>query len=442
MPFAAAAGDAPAEPADERSAAYARYRAAFDARDYAGALPLAARVAELTASQFGQDAEEMIIPLTNLATTLYRLGRHDEAIDQYRRALTLLEGTAPATDPRMVLPLHGLGAALRAQDRCEDAIVPLKRAVDIIRNREGLHAQAQLPVLKPLIDCYERLWRIEDANREHQFAYSVAEQAYGSEDPRLIGPLTELARWHEKTGRYSAARLLYMRAVQIADREHPLSLQAVDPLRGIARTYRLAFVNGESQEQLATVPQDLPPSLAASQLVTLTAVPSGEGERSLRNALQRLESAGDGMAAKRGDVLVELGDWYRIAGAGQRAMSTWTQAWAELSKAGDTSLMEKPAMLTYRPPAMAVSQQPRDRQEYAIVEVQLRLSVTADGSLRDATIANPDERTDNAARSVLAAVRRAAWRPAFAGGVPVAVPDYLFTERMYVRLADKDGRKD
>lgn len=428
-------------PADERAAAYTRFRAAFDARDYATALPLAVRVVELTANQYGEESEEMVVPLGNLATTLYRMGRYGEAIDQYRRTLTVLDRSAPAADPRNVAPLHGLGAALRAQDRCDDAIVPLKRAVDIIRNREGLHAQAQLPVLKPLIDCYERTWRTEEASREHLFAFNVAEQAYGHEDPRMLGPLAELARWHEKTGRYSAARLLHLRAVQIADRERPGSLKAVDPLRGIARTYRLAFVNGESQERAAAVSQDLPPSLAQSPIVNMAGVTSGEGERSLRQALQRLESAGDEVAAQRGLVLVELGDWYRLANAGQRAMNTWMQAWAELAKAGDTSLLEKPEAITYRPPALAVSQQPQDPNEYTIVEVQLRVSIAADGNLRDVTIANPGERTDAAARSVISALRRATWRPAFAGGVPVPATDHVFTEKMYVRLAG-NGNED
>jgi tetratricopeptide (TPR) repeat protein len=423
--------------ADERSEAYTRYRAAFDARDYAGALPLAVRVVELTIAQYGEEGEELAVPLGNLATTLYRMGRHGEAIDQYRRALTLLDRSATTTDPRLVAPLHGLGAALRAQDRCEEAIVPLKRATDIIRNREGLHAPSQLPVVRPLIDCYERTWRIDDANREHQFAYNVAEQAYGAEDPRLIGPLVDYARWHERTGRYSAARLMYMRAVQIADREGPTSLKAVEPLRGIARTYRLAFVNGESQERAMQVAQDLPPSLAQSQLVNLAAVPSGEGERALRNALQRLEIAGDGAAAMRGEVLVDLGDWYRIAGAGQRAVNSWIQAWGELSKAGDTSLLDKPAAIVYRPPSMATSQRPQNPDEYNVVEVQVRVSIAADGSVRDATIANAGERTDSAARPVINAVRRATWRPAFSGGVPVATPDHLFTEHMYVRVKGK-----
>lgn len=430
----------PAEaPANERIAANDQFRAAFDARNYQQALPLAVRVVELTTSEYGAEAPELANPMTNLATTLSRLGQHGEALDNYSRALTVLDLTGNATDPRLVAPLHGLGVTLRAMQRPDEAIVPLKRAVDIIRNREGLHAASQLPMLRALIDCYEQTWRLEDAGREHQYAFNVAEQTWGSNDPRMIGPLAVLAAWHEKTGRYTAARVLHMRAVQLADREEPGSIKAVDGLRGIARTFRLAFVNGESQDSVMATQTDLPPSLAQAQIASVMAAPSGEGERALRNALQRLQPEGPSKAAERGAILVELGDWYRVAGAGSRAMNTWMEAWGELSKAGDTSAMDQPAAIVYRPPQMAVSLRPQDPQQYTIKEVRLRLSIAVDGDVRDATVDSPVAGNESAERALTAAVRRATWRPAFAGGMPVAAPDFLFTEPMYVRLTDQGG---
>ncbi len=435
IPLWSTAADAPG---DERTAVYNQYRTAFDARNYQEALPLAVRVVELTTSQYGAEAPELANPMTNLATTLYRLGQHGEAIDNYRRALTVLDLNGNATDPRLVAPLHGLGVTLRAMDRHDEAIVPLKRAVDIIRNREGLHAAAQLPVLQALIDCYEKTWRLEDAGREHQFAFNIAEQAYGSEDRRMIGPLLELADWQEQTGRYTAARVLYMRAVQIADRAQPGSVDAVDALRGIARTFRLAYLNGESQDAVMATQTDLPPSLAQMQMAGMAA-PSGEGERALRNALERLGPAGDDAAAQRGEILLELGDWYRVANAGQRAMNTWMQAWAELAKAGDTAAMEEPAPIVYRKPSQAASLRPQDPQQYVVEDVQLRVSVAADGDVRDATVVNPAARRESVERSLLAAVRRATWRPAFAGGMPVTTTDFQFSEAMYVRLPEQQA---
>jgi tetratricopeptide (TPR) repeat protein len=432
----AAGADAPT---DERTSTYRQYRQAFDAGNYEQALPLALRVVELTGNQFGAEEPELANPLTNLATTLYRMRQYGEALDTYRRALTILDLTGNATDPRLIAPLHGLGATLRGLGRDEEAIVPLKRAVDIIRNRDGLHAPAQLPILRALIECFEDTGRLEDAGREHQYAYNVAEQAWGAEDPRMIGEMGALARWFERTRRYTAARLLYMKAVQVADREQPGSLKAIDALRGIARTYRLAYVNGESQETVMNTPNELPQSLGQASLAQMMATPSGEGERSLRNALERLEAAGVAKAAERAAVLIDLGDWYRIAGAGQRALSTWREAWNELTVAGDTSALATPATIVYRAPQIAESQRQESPEEYDVQEVRLRVAVAADGSVRDTTVANPAPARESAERAVTSAVRRAIWRPAFAGGMPVAFTDHAFTERVYVRLPEEDA---
>lgn len=424
------------DPADDRAAAYRQYREAFDAGEYARALPLAVRVAELTGNQFGAEAPELANPLTNLATTLYRLGEHGEALDTYRRALTIIDLQGNATDPRLVAPLHGIGLALRGLQRDAEAIVPLKRAVDIVRNRDGLHAAGQLPMLRALISSYERAGLRDDANREHLYAFNVAEQSWGRDDPRLLPLIAELARWYESTGRYTAARVLHLRAVQIADRESPGSVKAVEPLRGVARTFRLAYVFGEPQDTIMAVPGELPPSLGPMAMAGMSSALTTEGERALRSALQRLENAGGGRNAERGAVLIDLGDWYRIAGVGARAMASWRDAWQALAAAGDTSALEQPAAVIYRPPQMVVSTRRLSADEYAIREIELRLSIAADGEVREATVANPSPQTESVERSLTSAVRRATWRPAFAGGIPVAATSFTFREQVYVRLSE------
>jgi hypothetical protein len=184
--------------------------------------------------------------------------------------------------------------------------------------------------------------------------------------------------------------------------------------------------------------EDLPRSLGQSGLAQMVAMPSGDGERSLRDALRRLEAAGDARAAERGAVLIDLGDWYRIADAGARAMASWQQAWEALDKAGDTGALQLPAMIIYRPPSVATSQRQQDPDEYDVQEVELRISIAADGELRDVTVANPAPEREAAERAVVTAPRRAMWRPAFAGGIPVPITDFLYRERVNVRLPKAD----
>lgn len=446
LPFAAPAADAPVEQpagtpaevpavplADERAVAWQAFRAAFDAGDYQAALPQAVRVVDQTASRFGPEAPEMVNALSNLATTYYRMGRHGEAIDTYRHVLLVLESTTgDPTDPRQVAPLYGLGSAMRALDRHDEAISPLKRAVDITRNRGGLHSAEQLPILKSLIDSYAKSGRLEEAGREVQYAYNIAETLYGRNDIRLLPALAERAGWFEQTGRYTAARLLHVRAVQIADIARPGHIAAVPALRGIARCFRLAHIFGESSDSVAAAATDIPGTLGAATLNYMMAASTVEGERALRNALQRLGSSPQ-YAAQRGAVLTDLGDWYATAGKVSRAIETWGDAWREFAFAGDTSQLGNPEPVTYRPPPASVARGSADPDSFEEQTVELQLAIDAKGDVAGVTVANPAPEREAAERAVIAALRRAQWRPAFRDGNAVAVGDFRFTERVFVK---------
>jgi len=434
QPFTSGIADTP----DERVAAYQEFRAAFDRGDYGAALPAARRVVEMTSSQFGKEAPETANALTNLATTHYRLHQYGDALDNYRSAIAMLELQNDPTDQRLVRPLHGLGSTLLAMQREDEAVVPLKRAVDIIRNRDGLHAEAQLPVLKALIAGYAAIGRSADAGREQEYAYSVAEAAYGKDDLRMLGPLDELARWYERTGRYTAARLLHTRAVQVADTAKPGGIEAVPALRGIARCFRLAFIYGESDDSVNTATPAFGDPQTGTLITQALNAPSGDGERALRSALQRLGSA-PALAAQRGAVLLDLGDWYLTGSQGSRALEVWRDAWKELVVAGDTGALEHPVAVVYRPPSVAVSAHQRNPDENSQEPVDIRLAIDAGGAVREATVANPAATREAAEKAVIAAVRRAAWRPAFSAGKPVAVDDFVFHETVFVKLPKPTG---
>ncbi|MEY2853643.1 MAG: hypothetical protein RL030_775 [Pseudomonadota bacterium] len=425
-------------PADERISAYREFRTAFDAGNYTLALPQARQVVELTRSQFGADAQELANPLTNLATTHYRLKQYDQALDAFRDALKVLEAVADSADPRLVRPLSGLGLTLRALGRDEDAIVPLKRAVDITRNREGLFSQSQIPLLRPLIGAYMGSARSQDAGREQQYVYTLAENAWGRNDLRLLGPLDDLARWNEGMGRFTLARALYLREVQVADTAPGSNpALAVDGLRGLARSYRLAYVFGETEEAVVASTNNNV-SMLDSMLQTAANVPPSEGERALRVAIERLRAVQPLDTRKLGEVQADLGDWYLTAGADARAMAQYRDAWNSLSAVGAADRLVAPQALTYRPPPLAVSRGTQEEDRYSRQDVNLRLSIDAAGRVREAVVTNAAPEREGIERSVIGAVRKAQFRPSIVGGEPVATGEATFTERMWVKLADPD----
>lgn len=414
---------------DERVTAYREFRSRFDAGEYQAALPAASRVVELTLATSGAESPDMANPLANLATTYYRMGEYGMALDTYRRAVDVLDLQSDRTDQRLVRPLHGAGAALLRLERGAEAVAPLKRAIDIIRHRDGLRASTQLPVLDALIDSYAAAGMFDDADREHVTAYSVAEATWGRNDLRLADQLMSYARLKESMGQYTASRLLYIRTVQLWDAAKPGDKGAIPALRGVTRSMRMAYVHGSASGAEAEIPSVLP--ITSSDWLTM---PSSDGERTLQNALQRLDSLEEPDPALRGAVLVDLGDWYLTAKADTRAVAAWRDAWAALAEAGDTSLLSEPAPVIYRAPQIAVSRREEDPEAHVVREIQVRIGINADGSVQDSSIANPDPEHESAERAVMSAARRAIWRPAFSNGQPVAAGEHVFREQVYVKL--------
>jgi hypothetical protein len=226
--------------------------------------------------------------------------------------------------------------------------------------------------------------------------------------------------------------VLHARAVQLADTKLGAgTLAAIPGLRGIARTYRLAYLFGESEEaaqSAATMQEQLAPNMLARVVNT----PSSEGERALRNALERLDANPQAPPTQRADVLLDLGDWYLIAGAGPRALGAYRDAWRALG-ADAAARLGMPQVLVYRPPAMAVSRRGYDPDTHDEQEVRLHLAVQPTGEVRDALVMNSAPEREAAERAVITAVKRGLWRPGLRDGEPVAVGDVEFTERVFVR---------
>ncbi len=415
----------------DRTQANQEFRELFDAKRYAEALPVAERVVAMTEEQYGKDDRALVNPLTNLGTVHYRLKDYPAAEKDYQRSVEILEATAGNTDRQLLRPLHGLGAAHFAEEEFVDASVALKRAIDLSRNIDGLFNVGQLQILEPLIASYVALDLTSEAEKEQQYALRVAENAYGRMDARMLKPLDRYGRWLEQIGRYASARLLYARALTIAEQAGGRGTGlAVEPLLGIARSYRLEFVNGAEETpaggdafggsgELSAVPVD------GARL-------NADGERALRLALQAIDKGKPVDHLRRGETLIELGDWYMSAGALSRGADIYRDAWKELTHAGDTTLLSAPRLLAYRPPPSSVTRSRLDEDESEERFVEVRYTVTKDGRTDNIETVQSDA-SESLQRSVVSAVKKARYSPRFENGEPVETQAVTLRERVLVK---------
>jgi tetratricopeptide (TPR) repeat protein len=428
-------------PADERASAHARLRAALAEDRLEAAAIEAAAVVALTEARFGKDARELVNPLTNAGTVALRRGDLAAAEADYQRAVALIDGQSGGADRDLIRPLTGLGETWLAAGRHAEAAVVFKRAVDLSRNLDGLYNLAQLDIVDPLIESYVVLGLREEAEREHLFSFRVAETAYGRNDPRLLDPLDRLARWYESIGRYSTARGLHARALQIAEQGASTPPLGVPALRGLSRTWLDEALFGP-EVQPNTAP-DTTNGFDPFPTVSGGGRLNPEGERMLRAAVGVLRNHPPVDHQQLGETLAQLGDWYLLTGVPARASAAYAEAWKSLTLAGPSARQpyESPRMAVYRPPpASAARLAPSDPEGFVERIVELRLKVAADGKVTEAALADGSE-PDAVARSVMFAARKARYAPRLEAGVPTETDGVILRERMLIKVPQASSKE-
>lgn len=429
-PTPAAPGVAAVDDA-QRLVVYRAFRSAFDAKQFRDALPIAEKLVAMTEQQYGSENAALVNPLSNLGTVHYRLGQYEAAETQYQRAVRIVEARGGGADRLLIRPLHGLGETWFAAKDYADAAVALKRAVDISRNLDGLFNVDQLPMLVTLIDCYVALDRGSDAEKESAYAFHVAESNYGTHDLRLLEPLDRYARWFEGNGRYTSARALYGRALQLAEQlSGPNSVQTVTPLRGLARSYLGEYLNGSEKQD---TPPDNDPFAMNSPLVNDLPRLNPDGAKALRMATDALTRHAPIDQKQRGETLTELGDWYMIANDIPKAKATYRLAWLDLAQVQGTHRLAAPRMLAYRPPfGSAARSRPSKPDEWDDRAVEMAFTVTRDGAVLDPRRISGDV-PENMLKAITAALRKAVYAPRVEAGEVENTTDVRYVEHMLVK---------
>jgi len=431
-----AADTAPSEPLQ----IFARFKSALEANDLATAGQRAEELVSITEAQRGKDSRELVNPLTNLGTVQFRRGNFAAAEANYQRAIALIEGQVSGADRLLIRPLQGLGETWLASNRPADAATALKRAVDLSRNLDGLYNADQLDAVDALIEAYEKMGAKAEAEREHQYAFRIAETNFGKRDLRLVEPLDRYARFFESVGRYATARGLHARALQLAEElsaEKPVV--GVPALRGLARTWLLEAIYGpEVEAQPAFELNDGgDPFVNNANQARL----NSEGLRALSFALDVVNRSKPVDLRQLGELHAQIGDWYLISGNLGRAYASYGDSWKALSNAAvatgtpqPRALLESPRVLVYRAPSASASRmRVQNSDDYAVKDVEMRLKVGKDGKVLDVVVANTAA-PENSTKAAMLAARKTRFAPRIVDGEPAETEGVVLREQLMVRI--------
>ena len=273
-----------------------------------------------------------------------------------------------------------------------------------------------------------------DFEREQRYALLVSDNVYGKDDPRALPTLQRVALWYEEAGWYLSARNLYIRAVEIVRRSAgDTDLRMVEPLRGIARTRRLAYAHGLE-------PTDIEVNAGSSRISDLqwrrsVRVLDRLGEESLKRAIKILRMQSDAERAELVDTLLDLGDWYQVSETWRNALGLYKEALTESSASDSvTPLFNEPVPVIYRMEDVGIKlRHPLPHPErYNLYWVKFDFTVRHDGRIANLKVIESDA-PDTYRSSITESFQRTVYRPRFTQGEPVKTEHVRFQQGLYVK---------
>ena len=271
----------------------------LDHGEYSEAVPVAARLAELTASEYGERSMESAVAISNLAESQRRARLYGDAERNFLASVELFRDLGGDYSESVITPLIGLGVNYQAMEQHPQAVTALEEARTVSRRTHGLLSERQVEILDHIATSLIRMELYEDAEAQKLAAMRIMERVHGEDSLGILPTLYDHARWLRDGFRYDQERNVYGRAMTIIraleGRNSPLLAQ---PLRQIGNSFRVQKL------------------------------PEGRGIGSLKRALEILQAQPGPDKLQMARVLRDIGDWNvafsRVAPTGDEYREAWT----------------------------------------------------------------------------------------------------------------------
>lgn len=435
------AADAPQRAPVSQEQAYAEFKRLFEAGEHAAAVEQARKVVEMAERAGPATAEELQVAVMNLGLAERTAGDYVAAEASYQRAIALIEDSGRLTTPRYARAHAGLALTYHDARRYDLAAPAFDRAIALNRRAEGLFNEDQLPLLEKQADALTELGRAEEALQAHRYALRLVGRRSGERSLRYARELESFGRWYTRARAYDASRATLKRSSElVAALQGPEALELIGPLTGIAENARRWIYDPQARAQSAEQAERTamyhdpvmpgPPSLSPSTI-------ENEGLRALERAAAIADAHPDAPPATVAAVRLQLGDWHQARSSPERALPHYQQAWraavqvTEDGRALSEVLFGAPLLLNFSAPEGWNRYAQRPLEEVERRDVEVEMTVTAQGRVRDARVLADGGDPKLAARGLRAA-ESGRYRPRLVDGEPVDTPAVRFIQPFYV----------
>jgi len=347
----------------------------------------------------------------------------------YQRAIMELEASEGAYADGLSESLLGLAQTLQAQGRHEEAIEIFRRGVHLTRINEGLYSARQIPLLQGEIDSYIAGGDYPRADERQDYLYRVQLHSLKDTD-QLADALMGQAHWQFEAyrqglgGENAYIRLMsmlemYRMAMQdVIDREGDTSSNLLAPLNGMLEAQYL--ISGyEIDDSQPLFGEDGRPNESLLRFKSYR-TRSYEQGNAIIAAIADIEQQRGAGAPTLTETMVMLGDWRLWNGKTEDAWEAYRAAETELGRGDDAQrqaayFFGEPvplpaiASLSPLPPAVAPEQG----------DILLAFGVSESGRVYDLERMDDSELEGRRAWHLMRQLRRTQFRPRFEAGQPV-----------------------
>lgn len=274
------------EPGPEIEAYVTRLEAQLTLRDrlehgeYSEAVPVAARLVELTTEEFGEQSTETAVAVSNLAESQRRARLYEDAERNFLASVDLFRQLGGEFSETVITPLVGLGVTYQSMGLHPEAVTALEEARTVSRRIHGLLGVRQVDILNHIASSMASMELFEEADAQRLAGLRIMERIHGENSLEILPSLYEHALWLRNGYRFDRERNYYGRAMTIIrNLENNQSPLLVQPLRQIGNSFRVQKL------------------------------PEGRGIGSLKRALEILEDQPEPDIEQIARVLRDMGDW-------------------------------------------------------------------------------------------------------------------------------------
>lgn len=351
------------------------------------------------------------------------LGEFEVAITELTNQIDEIRELNGNFADRLAEPYVVLGDAQLGLGEAEDAVVSFTSALTVTRMNKGLTSTEQITPLYRVAEALSVVGDYQNANVAQERAYAIMLNRLGGKNPQLLPSMLTLIDWYESNRRFSAAKILYIEAIQLAKRAIPPDdVRQVELSRAFAEGMRNTVfppMDGKTRYRSfdVEVPGYEPPPPGRSSPSSYAL-----GQRALGNVVEFVESHASTDSESVALAKLNLADWHQLFGKESKATRMYREIWTDLDSlpALRRSLFDEPELLYIRLPKFT---SPSETSKVGIVELLLTVSYRGTVTGRISQAVDPPN-TSIEFRTRVAA-REARFRPAIKDGKPVTTRQFL-----------------